>query len=284
MRDPVQIAALATHGKQIAVLELEGPVFFGTSETLNKRLETLASGSARYIVLDLKRVNEMDSSGARVILPGYDRLVKAGKQLVLSGAADHAEVGGMLRDSGVNTALGTGHLFADADAALEWAEERVLAALPGFGATEGDFQLRHFEALAGMTDAEIAIMQTVLERRTWKRGDVVFRQGDTGDELFLIAQGAASVRIHIPGENRSMRLVTFSPGTLFGELALLDREARSATVEADSDLVCQVMSFENFTRLSSEHPALAIKLITNLGRELSGRLRRANRTIYQLEG
>ena len=127
-------------------------------------------------------------------------------------------------------------------------------------------------------------MQSVLVRQSWTQGDIVFREGDAGNELFLIAQGAASVRLNVPGENRSMRLVTFSPGTLFGELALLDREARSATIAADTDLACHVMSHANFRRLSEEHPATAIKLMTNLGRELSSRLRRANRTIYQLEG
>jgi CRP-like cAMP-binding protein len=44
------------------------------------------------------------------------------------------------------------------------------------------------------------------------------------------------------------------------------------------------MSYAHFRQLSEEHPSIAIKLMTNLGRELSSRLRRANRTIYQLEG
>jgi CRP-like cAMP-binding protein len=69
---------------------------------------------------------------------------------------------------------------------------------------------------------------------------------------------------------------------MFGELALLDQEARSATVEADEELVCYVITREGFDRLTRDHPAIAIKLLTNLGRELSSRLRRANRTIYQL--
>lgn len=284
MRDPEQMTLLTKHGKRIAVIELEGPVFFGTSETLASRLEELRTTGTTHVIVDLKRVNEMDSSGARVILQGYERLIQTGKQLVLSGADDRSEITGMLRDAGVYTALGSGHLFADADAALEWAEERVLLTLPGVNSTAGDYPLNRFDALAGMSAPELALMKTALVRRTWKQGEVVFREGDAGDELFLIAQGAASVRIHVPGENRSVRLVTFSPGTLFGELALLDREARSATIAADTDLVCHVMSYDNFTRLSEDYPSLAIKLMTNLGRELSSRLRRANRTIYQLEG
>ena len=284
MREPGQMAALAAHGKHITVIELEGPVFFGTSDTLATRLEALRNSDASHIVLDLKRVNEMDSSGARVILQGHDRFIQIGKQLLLSGAADHTDITGMLRDTGVYTALGSGHLFADADAALEWAEDQVLATLPGIDAAAGDYPMNRFDAFNGMTSAELAIMQTALTRRAWKQGAVVFREGDAGDELFLIAQGAASVRLHIPGENRSVRLVTFSPGTLFGELALLDHEARSATIAADTALVCYVMSQDTFGHLSHEHPALAIKLVTNLGRELSSRLRRANRTIYQLEG
>ncbi len=283
MRAPQQMAALAAHGKHITVIELEGPVFFGTSETLATRLEGLRTSSAMHIIVDLKRVNEMDSSGARVILSGHDRLHQAGKQLLLSGT-DRADVTGMLRDTGVLTALGAGHLFADADAALEWAEDRALVSHQDAGTQEGDFPLERFDTFNGMTPDELAVMHTLLTRQAWKQGEVVFREGDAGDELFLIAQGAASVRINVSGENRSVRLVTFSPGTLFGELALLDREARSATIAADTDLVCYVMSYDSYARLSAQHPALAIKLMTNLGRELSSRLRRANRTIYQLEG
>lgn len=282
-RDVGQIEQLAAQGGKIAVLELEGPVFFGTSDTLNARLEALASSDVSYVILDVKRVNEMDSSGARVILQGHDRLLTNGKQLLLGGADDRVEVSGMLRDTGVSTALGTGHQFPDADAAMEWAEERLLATTHGIDAPAGDFPLSRFEVMAGMNESELARIQAFLERREWLRGGVVFREGDTGEELFLITRGNASVRMVIPGDNRTMRLVTFSPGTLFGELALLDREARSATVEADTSLVCQVLSREAFERLSTEHPTLAIKFITNLGREISGRLRRANRTIYQLE-
>ena len=112
---------------------------------------------------------------------------------------------------------------------------------------------------------------------------MVFREGDNSDELYIIAKGSASVRLRLAGTERETRLITFSPGTVFGEVALLDQEARSATVEADEDLVCYVFTRRNFDELTGAHPAVAIKLLTNLGREISSRLRRANRTIYQLD-
>jgi sulfate permease, SulP family len=125
------------------------------------------------------------------------------------------------------------------------------------------------------------VIRDTLTRRAYSKGDLVFREGETSDELYVIAKGSASVRLHL-GAGSETRLITFSPGTIFGELALLDQEARSASVEADDELVCYVLTRERFDELTRRHPAIAIKVLTNLGRELSSRLRRANRTIYQL--
>jgi CRP-like cAMP-binding protein len=110
---------------------------------------------------------------------------------------------------------------------------------------------------------------------------VIFRQADESDALYLIASGSASVwlRDHGPGERR---LVTFSQGTFFGEMALLDRERRSATVTADEGLVCYVLERAGFDELSRSHPHAVRALLLNMGRELSLRMRRANRTLSEL--
>ena len=99
----------------------------------------------------------------------------------------------------------------------------------------------------------------------------------------MIAKGEASVRIRPAGATRDIRLITFSPGTVFGEVALLDTEVRSASVQADEELVCYVLEQEIFQQLAGSHPGIAVTLLRNLGRELSNRLRRANRVIYQLD-
>jgi len=282
-REPQLMAVLTEHGSKIAVLELEGPVFFGTAENLALRLDDFVLGEVSYVLLDLKRVNEIDSTGARIILATHDKMLKRGKYLLISGLETHPLMVAMLKDMGIISALGAGKLFPDADAGIEWAEEHLILSVLGDRELEGEFPFTHFDVLAGMAPAELATMKALLDRRIYPRGEVVFREGDEGRELFMIAKGSASVRIRLPGDNRNVRLVTFAPGTVFGELALLDQEARSATVEADEDLVCYTLSHVRFAGLAMEHPAIAIKLLANLGRELSARLRRANRTIYQLD-
>jgi CRP-like cAMP-binding protein len=64
---------------------------------------------------------------------------------------------------------------------------------------------------------------------------------------------------------------------MFGEMSILDRGPRSASVRAEGRLRCQVLHLADFERLSSERPALALALLRGIGRELSGRIRSANR-------
>jgi len=77
-RHPKLMDLLAERGRQIAVFELEGPIFFGTAEGLAGRVEAVAKAGARYVILDLKRVNELDSTGARILLQIHERLRKQG--------------------------------------------------------------------------------------------------------------------------------------------------------------------------------------------------------------
>ncbi len=135
---------------------------------------------------------------------------------------------------------------------------------------------------AGLTEREVDVIKTLLARRSYQRGEAVFKEGDGGSELYIIAKGTASVRMQLPGAGRSARLMTFSAGTVFGELALLDQEARSATVESDEELLCYVLSRGSLVAMTEQEPLIAIKVLANLARGLAGRLRVANRTIFQL--
>ena len=66
-------------------------------------------------------------------------------------------------------------------------------------------------------------------------------------------------------------------------LLILDQGVRSATVIADKELACLALTTSDFAALSAKSPSIAIRLLAAIARELSGRLRTANRTIHQLD-
>jgi MFS superfamily sulfate permease-like transporter len=78
-RMPEHMNVLGRHGRRIFVLELEGPIFFGSAENLAAVIETALRDAVAYVILDLKRVNEIDSTGAKILLQIHDRMLKEGK-------------------------------------------------------------------------------------------------------------------------------------------------------------------------------------------------------------
>ena len=152
------------------------------------------------------------------------------------------------------------------------------------GAAQADaFPLHKFDLLAGLDREQTAVIARHLTPVRFDAGAVVFEEGNEGFGAFLIIKGVASVTLHQLDRQRPIRLVTFSPGTVFGGMALLDGEPRSATVVADTDLKCLALSSADFERTKEQYPYVAIQLQSNLASESSLRLRRANRLIFELE-
>ena len=120
-----------------------------------------------------------------------------------------------------------------------------------------------------------------MEKRFYKVGDKIFKQGDSGDELFLIRKGA--VRIMLPiSEKQSHHLSTFGRGSFFGEMAFLDGGARSADAVAFSDAELFVLSRRTFDSLAEDHKKLALGLLEGLASMLASRLRYTNAELQAL--
>lgn len=264
-------------GREILVMELQSALFFGSGETLAKEIEARQTGT-RTVVLDLRRVTEIDTTGAQVLLEIKNHLERAGKNLLVAAAAN-GKPAARLNDFGVAAAL-PGKVFPDVDRAIEWAEDDLLKN-EAHVTPHTEIPLEKIGLLGSFKPGEIAALSKRIRRETYTAGKPVFHEGDPGDEVFIIAKGTASVFIKQPGGN--IRLATFAPGTVFGELALLDEGKRSASILADEELVCYGMTKANFTALAKEAPAVAIQFMSALARELGTRLRAANRTIHQLE-
>lgn len=93
-------------------------------------------------------------------------------------------------------------------------------------------------------------------------GKVLCQEGDTGREFFLILDGKASVK------RGKRKVATLERGQFFGELALLDRGPRSATVEADTDMTLLVLGQREFGGLVDEVAGLSHKLLAAMATRL----------------
>jgi putative ABC transport system ATP-binding protein len=105
--------------------------------------------------------------------------------------------------------------------------------------------LKTVELFKSLTPTEITNVAEHVKRRRYGKGDIVIRQGEYGDEFFLIASGTAVVLGEEPGEPQHLR-ATLGPGGFFGEHALLTGEPRNATVRAVEDVETYVLAKSDF--------------------------------------
>jgi CRP-like cAMP-binding protein len=116
-----------------------------------------------------------------------------------------------------------------------------------------DVPARHLRKIAALT-----------KEVTFAPGTRIVRQGDRGDSFFVVLEGDASVVR--PGGLPSIRI---GPGDYFGEMALIDGAARSATVVAESGVLCLRLATSPFLKMLRNEPEIAIAML----RQLAGRVR-----------
>jgi len=110
-----------------------------------------------------------------------------------------------------------------------------------------------FEALR---PEDLARVTDVAVPRSFRAGEVVFRENDDSDTCYVVRSGhARAVREHADG--RQITLATFGPGDIFGELAMFDDERRSATVEAVDALEVLGIPGVDMRALLARHPDIA---------------------------
>ncbi len=109
-------------------------------------------------------------------------------------------------------------------------------------------------------------MRQALDEVTAEAGEVLCEEGSAGHEFFIIVSGTAAVR------RKGRKAATLGPGSYFGELALLDRQPRSAAVVAETDMVLLVLEQRHFLGLLDTVPTLARKLLG----AMAARLREAD--------
>ncbi|MDO8672069.1 MAG: cyclic nucleotide-binding domain-containing protein [Dehalococcoidia bacterium] len=112
--------------------------------------------------------------------------------------------------------------------------------------------------------------------KVYKSGEPIFRQGDTGDCMYVIQEGQADVICEEDGQE--VRVKVLGKGEMFGEMAVVDHEVRSATVRASGEVRVLTIDRKTFLRRLHEDPSLAIHMV----QIMSARIRALNAEVTHL--
>ena len=278
VRSPAEAAILREHGSAIQVWQLQGNFVFATAELIVRELTGQAG--IESLVLDFRHVLSINESAAHLFHDILIRLHAAGIAVLFTGVESAPTLRRLMR-----ARLGARfeeifRTFEELDPALQWCEDRLLARLlPEI--PDISIAVTQYALLDGLSREEVAVVQSFFQHRTYEPGESIIRIGEPARELFFLSRGLVSV--FLPLENGAQkRLATFSPGMVFGEMAVIDRAPRSASITADTPVSCDLLSVPRLTALGVTHPKIKIRLLENLSLELCRKLRKANREIALL--
>ena len=130
--------------------------------------------------------------------------------------------------------------------------------------------LRHVPLFAELEKRDLELLAKTFKERTFTPGEQIAREGDRGIGFFIIESGTA--KVSQGGEERGM----LGPGDYFGEIALIDEGARSATVTADSELHCYGRTSWEFRPLVETNATIAWHLLQTMAKRLRAAEQRAS--------
>ncbi len=268
-------ALLVEKGSGTLILELQGQLFFGTTDQLYREIEPFI-GQCRFFILDMRRVLSIDFTAANMLSQLKKKIVEGGGVMIFTSVPASLPTGlkvrSYLEKLGFSREGGQVRFFPETDNALEWTEEKYLnEAMPDrvHGKALELEEIDFFKGIPG--DALVNLKRHVIEKH-YAPGEIIFSRGDPGDELYFVRKG--SVRIDLPlGNGTSHHLATFSRGAFFGDLAFLDRETRSADAVAVRDVDLFMLHRREFDVITKQYPEVAGIFFERLSLEISRRMR-----------
>ena len=257
---------LRAAGEGVCVMELQGPLHFGSAEELSRRI-TGATADASHLILDVGRVTSVDEGALPVLEATLRGAAERGLVVAVAGARADRFAG-----DGITT-----HLRFDA--ALEQCEDEVLEAAGLVGEVEAADLVDH-ELLSGMRADEIDAVVAATALEVHPASSRIFAEGEAADSIYFLLSGRVCVVLDVG--DRHERIATIGPGGCFGEMAIVDGGVRSASVDVETEATCRVLPIAALARLERDFPGFSGHLCRNLAVTLSGRLRDANDEVRAL--
>ena len=125
---------------------------------------------------------------------------------------------------------------------------------------------------AGLDDVQMGKIGEKGERRKFAQGDVVFEEGSSGHELYIVLEGRIEITVKMARESEQAPVHVVEPGAIFGEFSLVSDHERSATAVACQDSLCFVLKRSVFRQIADEDPKLGYIVLRDLGEILVERI------------
>jgi SulP family sulfate permease len=281
-----ELSILKMHGKGTIICELQGQLFFGTTDQLFTELESHIA-QCSFVVLDMRRVQSLDFTAANMLRQIHNRLKEKQGYLVLASIPMNLPSGQNVRkylaslgftETGMNLKF-----YPDLDSALEWVEDEIINTSTDCSkGTRHALTLRDFELFSGFPDEAIDKLSVTITERSFHPGEKIFFMGDKSDQIYFVRKGTVKIGLPLTG-GMIHHLLTLSRGDFFGEMSFLDKGTRSADAIAVNDVMLFILSREQFEKITKVYPEIAGIFFERLAFAISQRLRLTNIELTAME-
>lgn len=285
-RFPAEREILRRNGEQGVFCELQGNLFFGTTDQLLFKLESDLR-TKRFILLDMRHIQSMDYTAAHLLEQMQSQLAENGGRLLLSGMPstllDGRNLEQYLAELEIIGTSDAAMISETLDGALEWMEERILeAAGAGRKPEERPLELKDIDLFRGFEEKILSHIVACTDERSVSQGERVFSSGDWGDEILFVRRGSIRILLPLTG-GKHHHLATINPGDFFGEISFLDRGVRSADAEAKVATDLFVVSRSRLESQISLDPAFGVQFFARLALAMAQRVRQTDTELQALE-
>ena len=146
-------------------------------------------------------------------------------------------------------------------------------------------KLKSIPVLEGMSDEDLKALSGLIKEHKTPAGENLITEGESGSEMYILVEGTVDViKTTIFGDPFVVATLDASMHCVFGEVAMIDNDKRSATVRAITDCITLSINRKNFDQFCNERPACGVKLLRLISMNLARNIRKENdnlRMVYQ---
>lgn len=273
---------LNKEGQRILILNLQGFIFFGTADklisTVKSRIMDRRQVQVDFLVLDFHHVSQLDTSAIVTFAKLAQLSDRLGFHIIIS-AADENSIRQLVRHGffTLGNMRWERHYKDQLDTAVAWCETKLLESLQ-INVEQSSKDLDQIlEQVTGSVDDARQLRHFFAEER-YLAGTWLFREGESGDSLFLVGTGTVAVVIRT-GETHERILRCYKSGALFGEMAVYTSEVRSASARIEEDAVLFRLGKAELIEMQRKFPVASAAFHSYVVRLISERLRRSNREL-----